>query len=126
VTAKAAPSRDVLSGGRSELGLGGAAEWAGRDPGSIRRIINVQGVIGERPAPSRSGLPVGYLAGETLAGLADWWVETLAGFVDDGFDTLVFWPRGPRAGPDRVARRRGGTVRPPAGLICQSDPPSLR
>jgi hypothetical protein len=25
-------------------------------------------------------------------GLADWWVETLAGFVEDGFDTLVFWP----------------------------------
>jgi hypothetical protein len=25
-------------------------------------------------------------------GLADWWVETLAGFVGDGFDTLVFWP----------------------------------
>jgi hypothetical protein len=29
---------------------------------------------------------------EPLAGPADWWVETLAGFVDDGFDTLVFWP----------------------------------
>jgi hypothetical protein len=52
----------------------------------------VQGVIGERAAPSRSELPVGYLAGEPLAGSADWWVETLAGFVDDGFDTLVFWP----------------------------------
>jgi hypothetical protein len=61
-------------------------------PGSIRRIINVQGVIGERAAPSQSELPVGYLAGEPLAGSADWWVETLAGFVDDGFDTLVFWP----------------------------------
>ena len=21
-----------------------------------------------------------------------WWVETLAGFVDDGFDTIAFWP----------------------------------
>ena len=69
-----------------------AAEKAGRDPGSIRRIINVQGVIGEGPVPSRSELPVGYLAGEPLAGPADWWVETLTGFVDDGFDTLVFWP----------------------------------
>jgi hypothetical protein len=49
-------------------------------------------VIGERPAPPRSELPVGDLAGEPLAGPADWWVETIAGFVDDGFDTIVFWP----------------------------------
>ena len=42
--------------------------------------------------PSRSELPVGYLAGEPLAGPADWWVETLASFMDDGFDTLIFWP----------------------------------
>jgi alkanesulfonate monooxygenase SsuD/methylene tetrahydromethanopterin reductase-like flavin-dependent oxidoreductase (luciferase family) len=69
-----------------------AAESAGRDPGSIRRILNLQGLIGEGRAPSRSELPVGYLAGEPLAGSGDWWVETLAGFVDDGFDTLVFWP----------------------------------
>jgi hypothetical protein len=32
------------------------------------------------------------LAGEPIAGPAAWWVETLIGFVDDGFDTLVFWP----------------------------------
>ncbi len=55
-------------------------------------------MIGERPAPSRSELPVGYLAGEPLAGWADWWVETLAGVVDDGFDTLVFWPVDPAPG----------------------------
>jgi alkanesulfonate monooxygenase SsuD/methylene tetrahydromethanopterin reductase-like flavin-dependent oxidoreductase (luciferase family) len=89
------PSLGVLT--REELRAGNdlidaAAENAGRDPDSIRRIINVQGVIGEQPAPSRSELPVGYLAGEPLAGPPDWWVETLAGFVDDGFDTLVFWP----------------------------------
>ena len=52
----------------------------------------MQRLIGEQPAPSRSELPVGYLAGEPLAGSAEWWVETCAGFVDDGFDTLVFWP----------------------------------
>src|SRR4051812_13866669 len=75
-----------------------AAESAGRDPASIRRILNVQGVIGETPGPSRSELPVGYLAGEPLAGPADWWVETLAGFVEDGFDTLVFWPVDPVPG----------------------------
>ena len=89
------PSLGVLT--RTELRAGhetidAAAEKAGRDPGSIRRIINLQGLIGDRPAPSRSELPVGYLAGEPLAGPPDWWVETLAGFVEDRFDTLVFWP----------------------------------
>ncbi len=83
-------SRDELRAGNEQIDA--AAEKAGRDPSSIRRIINVQGVIGDEPGPSRSELPVGYLAGEPLAGSADWWVETLAGFVDDGFDTIVFWP----------------------------------
>jgi alkanesulfonate monooxygenase SsuD/methylene tetrahydromethanopterin reductase-like flavin-dependent oxidoreductase (luciferase family) len=95
------PSLGVLT--REELRAGNeqidaAAMNAGREPDSIRRIINVQGVIGERPAPSRAELPVGYLAGEPLAGSASWWVETLAGFVDDGFDTLVFWPVDPAPG----------------------------
>jgi alkanesulfonate monooxygenase SsuD/methylene tetrahydromethanopterin reductase-like flavin-dependent oxidoreductase (luciferase family) len=89
------PSLGVLS--RDEMRVGhqqidAAAEKAGRDPGAIRRILNVQGVIGDGPGPSRSELPVGYLAGDPLAGPADWWVETLGGFVDDGFDTIVFWP----------------------------------
>jgi alkanesulfonate monooxygenase SsuD/methylene tetrahydromethanopterin reductase-like flavin-dependent oxidoreductase (luciferase family) len=89
------PSLGVLT--REELRAGNeqidaAAQNAGRDPGSIRRIINIQGLIGEQPPPSRSELPVGYLAGEPLAGSPGWWIETLGGFVDDGFDTLVFWP----------------------------------
>ena len=89
------PSLGVLT--RDELRaanerIDAAAEKAGRDPGAIRRIINLQGLIGEGPAPARAELPVGYLAGEPLAGPPDWWVETLAGFVEDGFDTLVFWP----------------------------------
>ncbi len=83
-------SRDELRAGNEQIDA--AAEKAGRDPGSIRRIVNVQGVIGEAPAPARSELPVGYLAGEPLAGSADWWVATLAGFVDEGFNTVVFWP----------------------------------
>jgi alkanesulfonate monooxygenase SsuD/methylene tetrahydromethanopterin reductase-like flavin-dependent oxidoreductase (luciferase family) len=83
-------TRDELRAGNERIDA--AAERAGRDPGSIRRILNLQGLIGEGQAPSRSELPVGYLAGEPLAGPADWWVETLAGFVDDGFDTLIFWP----------------------------------
>jgi alkanesulfonate monooxygenase SsuD/methylene tetrahydromethanopterin reductase-like flavin-dependent oxidoreductase (luciferase family) len=89
------PSLGVLT--REELREGNeridaAADKAGRDPGSIRRIINIQGVIGDQPAPERSSLPVGYLAGEPLAGPPEWWVETLAGYAEDGFDTLVFWP----------------------------------
>src|SRR3954451_9955640 len=94
------PSFGVLS--REELRdrnerIDAAAEEAGRDPSSIRRILNLQGLICDRPAPPRSSLPVGYLAGEPLAGPPGWWVETLAGFAADGFDTLVFWPVDPAA-----------------------------
>jgi alkanesulfonate monooxygenase SsuD/methylene tetrahydromethanopterin reductase-like flavin-dependent oxidoreductase (luciferase family) len=83
-------TRDELRAGNERIDA--AAEKAGREPRSIRRILNLHGVIGDKPAPPRSSLPVGYLAGEPLAGPADWWVETLAGYVADGFDTLVFWP----------------------------------
>jgi alkanesulfonate monooxygenase SsuD/methylene tetrahydromethanopterin reductase-like flavin-dependent oxidoreductase (luciferase family) len=105
------PSLGVLS--RDELRAGNelidaAAEKAGRDPRSIRRIINLQGVIGEPPAPPRASLPVGYLAGEPLAGPPEWWVETLTGFVTDGFDTLVFWPVD--TAPDQVEFLAGEVV----------------
>jgi alkanesulfonate monooxygenase SsuD/methylene tetrahydromethanopterin reductase-like flavin-dependent oxidoreductase (luciferase family) len=95
------PSLGVLT--REQLRAGNelidaAAAEAGREPGSIRRIINVQGLIGDEPAPPRSSLPVGYLAGEPLAGPPSWWLETLAGFVADGFDTVVFWPVKPTPG----------------------------
>jgi alkanesulfonate monooxygenase SsuD/methylene tetrahydromethanopterin reductase-like flavin-dependent oxidoreductase (luciferase family) len=83
-------TRDELRAGNQQIDA--AAEQAGRDPASIRRIINIQGFIGEGSGPPRAELPVGYLAGEPLAGPTDWWAETLAGFVDDGFDTLIFWP----------------------------------
>ena len=65
---------------------------AGRDPREIRRILNLQGVIGDGPGPAQESLPVGYLAGEPLAGPPEFWVDTLGAFVADGFDTLVFWP----------------------------------
>jgi hypothetical protein len=52
-------------------------------------------VIGERRPPQRSELRVGYLAGEPLSGAPGWWAETIAGFVADGFDTIVFWPVDP-------------------------------
>jgi alkanesulfonate monooxygenase SsuD/methylene tetrahydromethanopterin reductase-like flavin-dependent oxidoreductase (luciferase family) len=85
--------RDELRAGNERIDA--AAEKAGRDPRSIRRIVNVQGLIGDSPAPARAELPVGYLAGEPLAGPAGWWVETIAGFLADGFDTFVFWPAAP-------------------------------
>jgi alkanesulfonate monooxygenase SsuD/methylene tetrahydromethanopterin reductase-like flavin-dependent oxidoreductase (luciferase family) len=95
------PSLGVLT--REELRAGNeqideAADKAGRDPTSIRRLINVQGLIGEESPPSRSEPPVGYLAGEPLAGPAGWWIETIAGFAEDGFDTIVFWPVDPSPG----------------------------
>ena len=58
----------------------GAAE-AGRDPGAIRRLYNVSGMI---------------VDGETrdlLQGPPRHWIETLTGFVTElGFDGFVFWP----------------------------------
>ncbi len=55
----------------------------------------MQGLIGDGPAPPRSELRVGYLAGEPLAGAPGWWAETLTSFGDDGFDTVIFWPVDP-------------------------------
>ena len=89
------PSFGVLS--REEMRAGNelidaTAADAGRDPRSIRRLVNIQGLIGDGPAPPRSELPVGYLLGEPPAGPPAWWAETIAGLVDDGFDTVIFWP----------------------------------
>jgi alkanesulfonate monooxygenase SsuD/methylene tetrahydromethanopterin reductase-like flavin-dependent oxidoreductase (luciferase family) len=89
-------TRDELRRGNCQIDA--AADEVGRDPGSIRRILNLQGVIGDGPAPRRAELPVGYLAGDPLAGSPGRWAETLAGFVDDGFDTIVFWPVDPSPG----------------------------
>lgn len=59
-----------------------AARAAGRDPASIRRIANVNGVIAD---------------GETtdfLDGPVEHWVETLVRLVRDyGFDGFVLWPK---------------------------------
>jgi alkanesulfonate monooxygenase SsuD/methylene tetrahydromethanopterin reductase-like flavin-dependent oxidoreductase (luciferase family) len=69
-----------------------AAEEAGRDPRQIRRVLNVQGMIGEGRTPPAGRLRVGSIQGEPLVGPPEWWAETLAGFAEDGFDTFVFWP----------------------------------
>jgi alkanesulfonate monooxygenase SsuD/methylene tetrahydromethanopterin reductase-like flavin-dependent oxidoreductase (luciferase family) len=95
------PSLGVLS--RDELRAANdlidetAAEHE-RDPTTIRRVVNVQGLIGDGPAPSRAELPVGYLLGDPPAGPPQFWAETFASLAEDGFDTIIFWPveRSPR------------------------------
>jgi alkanesulfonate monooxygenase SsuD/methylene tetrahydromethanopterin reductase-like flavin-dependent oxidoreductase (luciferase family) len=92
------PSLGVLSPDELRAGnqrIDAAAEGAGRDPRQIRRVLNLQGVIGESRTPPGERLPVGYLAGKPLAGPPEWWADTLIGFAADGFDTLVFWPVDP-------------------------------
>jgi alkanesulfonate monooxygenase SsuD/methylene tetrahydromethanopterin reductase-like flavin-dependent oxidoreductase (luciferase family) len=86
-------TRDALRSGNAQIDE--TAANVGRDPASIRRILNVQGLIGDRTPPRRAELRVGYLAGEPLAGPPGWWAETITSFVDDGFDTIVFWPVDP-------------------------------
>jgi alkanesulfonate monooxygenase SsuD/methylene tetrahydromethanopterin reductase-like flavin-dependent oxidoreductase (luciferase family) len=85
-------TRDDLRAGNRRIDEAAAA--AGRDPRKIRRVVNVQGVIGEgRTAPPGEQLPVGYIRmGQPFAGPPEWWAETLTGFAEDGFDTIVFWP----------------------------------
>ena len=91
------PSLGVLT--RDELRDANAlidetAEQAGRDPRQIRRILNLQGLIGDAPAPARESLPVGYLAGEPLAGSPEFWAETLA--LEEAIDVLrLMWSDAP-------------------------------
>jgi hypothetical protein len=71
-------TRDTLSqGGRI---IDDAAAAAGRDPASVRRVLNVGGAI----EPSR---------GEGLVGPASYWEEELTRLaLEVGFDAFVFWP----------------------------------
>jgi alkanesulfonate monooxygenase SsuD/methylene tetrahydromethanopterin reductase-like flavin-dependent oxidoreductase (luciferase family) len=58
-----------------------ASTAVGRDPGAIRRVLNVGGMIEDGPVRER------------LHGPPEHWVETLSGFaVDLGFDAFVLWP----------------------------------
>ena len=86
-------SRDEMRAGHEQIEE--AAVAAGRDPRRIRRVLNLQGVIGESQTPPGEQLPVGYLLGEPPAGPPEWWAEQLTGFAEDGFDTLIFWPTEP-------------------------------
>jgi alkanesulfonate monooxygenase SsuD/methylene tetrahydromethanopterin reductase-like flavin-dependent oxidoreductase (luciferase family) len=58
-----------------------AAEKAGRDPRSIRRVYNLSGQIADGPVRER------------LQGPPEHWIETLTGFVLElGFDSFIFSP----------------------------------
>jgi alkanesulfonate monooxygenase SsuD/methylene tetrahydromethanopterin reductase-like flavin-dependent oxidoreductase (luciferase family) len=65
-----------------------AASEAGRDPGEIRRILNVGGMITDGSS------------NEPFRGPVEQWVDELAGLVAHGFDTFVLWAEG----PDQLAR----------------------
>jgi alkanesulfonate monooxygenase SsuD/methylene tetrahydromethanopterin reductase-like flavin-dependent oxidoreductase (luciferase family) len=58
-----------------------AAQAAGRSPGDVRRVYNLNGTIADGPVTG------------VLQGPPEHWVETLTGFASDlGFDTFIFWP----------------------------------
>jgi alkanesulfonate monooxygenase SsuD/methylene tetrahydromethanopterin reductase-like flavin-dependent oxidoreductase (luciferase family) len=58
-----------------------AALAAGRDPASIRRVYNVNGVIADGPASA------------VLQGPPEHWIEVLGELADTyGIDTFVMWP----------------------------------
>ncbi|HWQ13940.1 MAG TPA: LLM class flavin-dependent oxidoreductase [Roseiflexaceae bacterium] len=66
-----------------------AAAEAGRDPASLRRILNVNGAITGGPSQG------------ALRGPVNQWVEELTGLaVTHGFDTFVLWAEG----EDQLAR----------------------
>ena len=56
-----------------------AARRAGRDPGSIRRVANINGAIEDGPVTS------------WLHGPVDHWVEELERLMELGFDGFVMW-----------------------------------
>jgi alkanesulfonate monooxygenase SsuD/methylene tetrahydromethanopterin reductase-like flavin-dependent oxidoreductase (luciferase family) len=61
----------------------GAAE-AGRDPGEVRRVLNLGGAITDGASEG------------PLRGPAGQWVDELTALVvEHGFDTLVLWADGP-------------------------------
>lgn len=71
--------------------IDGAARAAGRDPATIRRLLNFGGQIGMTPA-GEGGL--GSLGGDALSGSVDEWVERLAGWATEhGIDTFILWPQ---------------------------------
>lgn len=72
--------------------IDGEARDAGRDPATIRRLLNFGGVIAMAPAGEGGG--VGSLDGHALSGSVDEWVERLADWATEhGIDTFILWPQ---------------------------------
>jgi alkanesulfonate monooxygenase SsuD/methylene tetrahydromethanopterin reductase-like flavin-dependent oxidoreductase (luciferase family) len=68
----------------SQLVVDESARKAGREPLSIRRLLNVSGSFGSVEAAGG------------ITGSVEQWVELLSGWVTDlGFDTFVLWPSVP-------------------------------
>ena len=94
-------TRDQLRTGQEIVDEAAAA--SGRDPGSVRRVLNLGGVIagpgpGDRREPTTS---VGQISGG-LAGPPEFWHERIREFQQLGFHAFVFWPAEPSE--EQVAR----------------------
>jgi alkanesulfonate monooxygenase SsuD/methylene tetrahydromethanopterin reductase-like flavin-dependent oxidoreductase (luciferase family) len=73
--------RPMADYARASRRIDAAALAAGRDPGDIRRIYNIDGLITDGPGEG------------VLVGPVDAWVETLVQWAaDPGMDTFIFWP----------------------------------
>jgi hypothetical protein len=81
---------DDLRAGQSTIDE--AATAAGRDPSTIRRVLNIGGTISRSGPGDRAEPPtrVGQIGG--LAGPPSYWHELLGGLAQIGFDAFVFWP----------------------------------
>ncbi len=77
---------EVLRDGHARIDA--AAVAAGRDPGAIRRLLNVGGTIAA-PGPGDTA-PAG--DGSGVTGPPARWVETLGALRELRFDGFVFWP----------------------------------
>jgi len=78
---------------RGQLSVDEAARGAGRDPATIRRLLNFGGTIGPAPEDEAGRTRAGAPAGPSLTGSPDEWVARLADWATDlGIDTFIFWP----------------------------------
>ncbi len=119
------PSLGVLSADELRAGherIDAAAAEAGRDPRRIRRVLNLQGVIGESRTPPAGRLPVGYLMGEPLAGPPEWWAETLTRLRRGRLRHARVLARRPLAPPGRAPCGRGRAAAPDGHLDVRTGP----
>jgi alkanesulfonate monooxygenase SsuD/methylene tetrahydromethanopterin reductase-like flavin-dependent oxidoreductase (luciferase family) len=81
----------IPGGGFSQIGrfdelnarIDAAAVAAGRDPATIRRIVNISGEIKD-----------GGTGDSPLVGPVSQWIDTISGWaIDGGLDAFIFWPR---------------------------------